>query len=132
MSSIIYLLIQRRLKTGVRNPRSQNFLGVYWDGLEALALYAWLLPYSLTCLPMKSLQILRRAHRLCVNFSARTLGEKPPFRRYIRRVLSRHPSRVMLIGLDSWHAKNFSANQDLSCRSPHLPINFLFLQCRIL
>ena len=36
-----------------------------------------------------------------------------------KRVLSRHPSRGMLIGLDSWHAEILSADQNLSCHSPY-------------
>ena len=35
-----------------------------------------------------------------------------------KRVLSRHPSRGLLIGLNYWHAKIPSANQDLSCHPP--------------
>ncbi len=32
-----------------------------------------------------------------------------------KRVLSRHPSKGMLIGLNSWHAKILSVYQDFSC-----------------
>ena len=40
-------------------------------------------------------------------------------------VLSRHPSRGTLIGLDSWHAKALGVNQDLSCHSPYAVIGRL-------
>ena len=57
-------------------------------------------------------------------FLAGPLGEGPLIREAYRglkvpnqRVLSRHPSEGRPIGLSSWHAKFFSANQDLVCRS---------------
>ena len=47
------------------------------------------------------------------------LGASTPLSIAPNQSLSRHPSRGTLIGLDSWHAKISSVNQDLSCNSPY-------------
>ena len=47
-------------------------------------------------------------------------GALDPLSMALNQALSRHPSRGTLMGLNSWHAKTSSVNQDLSCHSLYL------------
>ncbi len=42
----------------------------------------------------------------------------------LKRTLSGHPFRGMLIGLNFWYAKILSANQDFSCQSLYYVIKY--------